>query len=78
MATPAPRYVKIQVDIGAARPYTYEAPEGTQLGDRVTVPPAWGSEPLAGRVVALGSDYEGAVRRVLSVTAPADPAESTP
>lgn len=77
-ALPAPATMRVQVNIGARRPYTYEAPAGTKLRDVVTVPPAWGTDPVTGTVVALGSDYEGEVRRVLSVTTPADPAETTP
>lgn len=59
--------MRVLVDIGARRPYTYEAPEGTKVGDTVTVPgPAWApGQPQAGTVVGLESDYAGPVRRVL-------------
>jgi primosomal protein N' len=71
--------MKVQVDIGARRAYTYEAPDGTQVGDRVTVPDAFGGrEPIGGRVVALGSAYEGPIVKVLSVRPAADPREMTP
>lgn len=59
--------MKVQVDIGAKKPYTYEAPAGIKVGDPVTVPPPpWGHEPQDGTVVALGSDYAGPVELVLS------------
>jgi primosomal protein N' len=70
--------MKVQVDIGGRRPYTYEAPEGTRVDDRVTVPNAFGGEPVPGRVVALGSAYDGPIVKVLSVSPAADPREMTP
>jgi hypothetical protein len=60
--------VLVQVNIdGTKRSYIYEAPEGTAVGDAVTVPPPpWGRGPQQGTVTALGSDYAGPVKPVLS------------
>jgi primosomal protein N' len=68
--------VKVKVDIGAKRLYTYDAPDGTQVGDAVTVPPSWGHDPMPGRVAEIGSDYDGEIRAVLTVTASATVPES--
>lgn len=59
--------MRVLVDIGAERNYTYEAPEGTKAGDTVTVPgPPWNRRSTKqGTVLALESDYDGPVRKVL-------------
>jgi len=66
--------MRILVELpGAARRYTYEAPDGTKVGDTVTVPgPPWDRRsPQQGTVVSLQSDYDGPV---VSVIAPDDAA----
>lgn len=70
------RRILVRVDIdGINRTFAYEAPEGTEVGDRVTVPPFY-YEPQNGpghhgTVTAYGADYEGPVRDIIAVTGPA-------
>jgi hypothetical protein len=64
--------VRVSVN-GISRTLTYAVPDGTQVGDLVTVPAMGFDRPGTiheGRVVALGSHYTGPVKDVLSVRPP--------
>jgi hypothetical protein len=62
--------VKVSVE-GVREPLTYNAPDGTGVGDTVTVPPFSyepdGAAAHHGYVVAVGSDYTGPVADVTAV-----------
>lgn len=59
--------VQVTFDEGGPRPYTYDAPDGVTVGDRVLVPPtAVRDDEQQATVVALGSPYNGDVRRVVA------------
>lgn len=71
--------VRVRID-GIDRTFAYEAPSGTRIGDKVTVPPFYyepqDGPPHHGTVTAYGASYEGPARQVVSVSpAAAHPAK---
>lgn len=58
----------VQVDIGAARPFSYEwhGQEPLKVGDRVLLPANWvRPDPFVGTVVEIGTEYTGELASVL-------------
>ena len=58
--------MKIIVDLGGGKHYTYDSGGFTvAVGDIVALPPGgYRDSPMQGRVVALGSDYDGPLKTI--------------
>jgi primosomal protein N' len=66
--------MKIQVQLGSQRWYTYSAPESLAIavGDKVSVWGLW-TDVAVGVVRQIGSDYDGPLASILGVIERAEP-----